>query len=83
MTRERVVSIPVVVGGSGSGGGVGAMFALVGAVIAIAVLVLVAVVQTHPAPHFQPVTNCEPFCSPTTVTVATPPAEFPFGDEQR
>ena len=80
MTRDRVVHIPVVVGGAG--GGVGAMFALVGAVIVIAVLVLVAVVRTHPAPHFQPVTGCAPFCSPTTATVATPPAEFPFGGER-
>jgi hypothetical protein len=80
MRRDRVFHIPVV--GAGAGGGVGAMFAWVGAVIVIAVLILVAVVRTHPAPHFQPVTSCAPFCSPTTASATTPPAEFPFGGER-
>ena len=80
MGRDRVVHIPVVVGGAG--GGVGAMFGLVGAVITIAVLIAVAVVRTHPAPRHQPVTSCVPFCPVSTVTAATPPAEFPFGGER-
>ena len=80
MRRDRVVHIPVVVGGPG--GGVGAMFGLVGAVIVIAVLIVVAVECAYPAPHYQVPTSCAPFCSPTTAAATTPPAEFPFGGER-
>jgi uncharacterized membrane protein len=80
MRRDRVVHIPVVVGGAG--GGVGAMLGVVGAVIVIAVLIVVAVECTYPAPHFQPVTSCAPFCTPTTAAATTPSAEFPFGGER-
>ena len=79
MRRDRVVHIPVVVGGAG--GGVGAMFGAVGAVIVIAVLIVVAVECAYPAPHYQPVTSCAPFCPVTTVATPTP-AEFPFGGER-
>ena len=80
MRRDRVVHIPVVVGGAGSG--VGPIFGLILTVIAIAVLIVVAIDRAYPAPHYQPVTSCEPFCPLTTVAYTPPPAEFPFGGEQ-
>lgn len=61
MTRERVVSIPVVVGGSG--GGVGAMLGAIVAVVFGAVLIAVMVELTYPDQPHQPVTDCRPFCS--------------------
>lgn len=75
--RERVVHVPVVVGG----GGVGAMFGAIATVIAIGVLIAVAVERTHPAPHYQPPTSCA-FCTPTTAAATTPPAEYPLGGER-
>lgn len=80
MRRDRVVHIPVVVGGAG--GGVGAIFGLILAVTVLAVLIVVAVSCAYPAPHYQPVTSCEPFCPLTTAAYTPPPAEFPFGGEQ-
>lgn len=70
MTRERVVSIPVVVGGSGSGGGVGVMLGAILAVIVVAIAALITVELAFPDQPHQPVTDCRPFCSVYNTTPA-------------
>ncbi|WP_280336087.1 hypothetical protein [Nocardia wallacei] len=85
MARERVVDVyvPVVAPSAAGFGGVGAIFAVAGGVVVVAVLVMVVVVLTHPAPQHRYYDRpCEPFC-PVTTAVRVPPAEFPFGGEQR
>ncbi|WP_280393444.1 hypothetical protein [Nocardia wallacei] len=85
MARERVVDVyvPVIAPAASGLGGVGAIFALAGGAVVVAVLVMVAVALTHPEPqHRYYDRQCEPFCSVSTAA-PVPPAEFPFGGEER
>ncbi|WP_280266565.1 hypothetical protein [Nocardia wallacei] len=90
MARERVVDVyvPVVAVSGGGLGGVGAIFAVVVAAVAVAVLAMFVVALAFPSHRHTPDPatrqpgTCAPFC-PVSSSAGAPPAQFPFGGEQR